>query len=297
MNHEQYASVVNALFPGGILEAVTRLTGGVSADVHRLDVKMPDDNTTSVVLRRHGASHSGHSAELEYQLLRALHGGGLPVPQPLFVDVSGRLLGNPFLVMSFVEGTTAISAGPEDPRIETMAAVLARIHGMPTASLPPLPSRNDPLPEVFDFLPESAEWAELRAHLRSMADTEYSGPSTLLHGDFWPENLLWRNRDVAAILDWEDAALGDPLSDVACCRVELRYKFGSAGMQRFTEAYARHRVVDRERLALWEVYVASAGQRSMGEWRLAPTLEAHMRREALASIREAGAVLMGQSTQ
>ena len=99
---------------------------------------------------------------------------------------------------------------------------------------------------------------------------------------------------VAAILDWEDAAFGDPLSDVACCRVELRYKFGKASMQRFTEAYARDRVVDRERLALWQVYVAAAAQRFMGKWGLAPALEAHMRTEALASIREAGAALMGQ---
>ena len=117
-----------------------------------------------------------------------------------------------------------------------------------------------------------------------------------MHGDFWPENLLWQNGAVAAILDWEDAAVGDPLSDVACCRVELRYKFGKASMQRFTQAYARHREVNRERLALWQVYVAAAAQRFMGEWGLAPALEARMRREALASIREAGAALMGQTS-
>ena len=78
-------------------------------------------------------------------------------------------------------------------------------------------------------------------------------------------------------------------------RVELRYKFGKASMQRFTQAYARHRVVDGERLALWQVYVAAAAQRFMGEWGLAPALEVHMRTEALASIREAGAALMGQT--
>jgi hypothetical protein len=35
----------------------------------------------------------------------------------------------------------------------------------------------------------------------------------------------------------------------------------------------------------------------MGKWGLAPAREAHMRAEALASIREAGAVLMGVSTR
>ena len=285
--------IVKGLFPGAILEAMTRLTGGVSADVHRLDLRMPDGSRTRLVLRSHGASHAGHSAELEFRLLQALHRGGLPVPKPLFADVSGRSLPHPFLVMPFVEGTTAITAAPDDPCIDMMADVLAKIHALPTADLPPLPARNDPLPEVLDYLPMDPQWSALRTHLCSMTATAYKGSPRLLHGDFWPENLLWRNGDVAAVLDWEDAAMGDPLSDVACCQVELRYKFGAACMQRFTEAYARHTAVDPQRLALWQVYVASAAQHFMGAWRLAPALEAHMRKQALASIHEAGAVLMG----
>ncbi|MGI9333620.1 MAG: phosphotransferase family protein [Gammaproteobacteria bacterium] len=295
MNHGPYAGIVTRLFPGAELEAMVRLTGGVSADVHRLDLNLVDGRTTSLVLRAHGASHSGHSTELEYQLLQALYRGGVPVPEPLLVDVSGSLLADPFLVMAFVEGTSAVPAAQECQYIDAMADVLAKIHALPTADLPTLPARNDPLPEVFDYLPDGHEWDDLRAHLRSLADTAYVGSPMLLHGDFWPENLLWHNGAVAAILDWEDAALGDPLSDVACCRVELRYKFGKASMQHFTQAYARHRVVDRERLALWQVYVAAAAQRFMGEWGLAPALEAHMRTEALASIREAGTALMGQT--
>jgi aminoglycoside phosphotransferase (APT) family kinase protein len=297
MHHDPYASVVDRLFPGATLEAIVPLTGGVSADVRRLDVRMPDGTATRVVLRSHGATHGGHAAELEYRLLQALHRTGLPVAEPLLADVSGSLLPQPFVVMAFVEGTTEVSAAPEDPGIDRMADVLATIHSAPTTHLPPLPARTNPLPEVFDFLPDGADWEDLRSHLRSMADTEYTGAPTLLHGDFWPENLLWRNGHIAAILDWEDAALGDPLSDVACSRVELRYRFGSAGMERFTRAYARHRVVDKARLALWQVYVAAAAQRFMGDWRLPPSLEAHMRTEALASLREAGAVLMGKATR
>jgi hypothetical protein len=58
-------------------------------------------------------------------------------------------------------------------------------------------------------------------------------------------------------------------------------------MEHFTQAYAGHRPVNRPRLALWQVYVAAAAQRFMGEWGLPPAREAHMRREALASLREA----------
>lgn len=288
MSRSRVAGIVADLFPGAELTAKTRLHGGVSADVYRLELKQPDGRRTSVVLRAHGAKHSGHAAELEFQLLQALHRHGVPVPEPLHVDVSGRALAEAFLVMAFVDGSSVIPAGQEDAYIDRMAALLAEIHAVPVATLPKLPARNNPLPEVLDYLPDGAEWADLRAHLRSLSDTQYEGAPKLLHGDFWPENLLWRDGDIAAILDWEDAALGDPLSDVACCRLELRYKFGKPGMQRFTEAYVRHQSVDLERLALWQVYVAAAAQHFMGQWGLARALEAHMRREALATIREAG---------
>jgi len=291
MSHDACAAVVTRLLPGARLDAITRLTGGVSADVIRLDVNLADGNAKSMVLRAHGASHSGHSAELEYQLLRALHRAGVPVPEPLLVDGSGSLLADPYLVMAFVEGSSEVPAARHEQYVDVMADMLAKIHALPMADLPTLPVRNDPLPEVLDYLPEGAEWAELRALLRSLADTAYVEPPRLLHGDFWPGNLLWQDGAIAAILDWEDAAVGDPLSDVACCRVELRYRFGRASMQRFTHAYARHTAVNRERLALWQVYVAAAAQRFMGEWGLARELEAHMRTQALASIREAGAVL------
>jgi len=296
MNHEPYASIVTRLYPGAKLKAMDRLTGGVSADVHRLDLSLPDGGNISLVLRAHGASHSGHSAELEHQLLQALHRSGVPVPEPLLVDVSGSLLAVPFLVMAFVEGTSVVPSGKESQNIDLMADALANIHSMPATSLPTLPLRNDPLPDVLEYLPEGPAWQDLRAHLATQVDTAYRYSPKLLHGDFWPENLLWHNGAIAAILDWEDAALGDPLSDVACARVELRYKYGKASMERFTRTYARHHGVDRARLALWQVYVAAAAQKFMGGWGLEPAREAHMRAEALASIREAGALLMGRAS-
>lgn len=295
MKQTPYHAIIAALYPGAKLETAVPLAGGVSADVCRLDLQLADGRPLSLVLRAHGASHSGHSAELEYRLLQVLHRGGLAVPETLHFDASGAVLADPFLVMAFSEGSSAVPAGEEDAHFDTMADVLARIHGFPTTGLPALPARNDPLPEVFDYLPDGAEWAGLNAHLRTLSNTAYRGSPKLLHGDFWPENLLWQQGTVTAILDWEDAALGDPLSDVACCRIELRYRFGKASMTRFTQAYARHRPVDARRLALWQVYVAAAAQHFMGQWGLDAEREAHMRTEALASIREAGAVLMGRT--
>jgi aminoglycoside phosphotransferase (APT) family kinase protein len=35
-------------------------------------------------------------------------------------------------------------------------------------------------------------------------------PSVLLHGDYWPGNILWRDGTIEAVVDWEEAQFGDP---------------------------------------------------------------------------------------
>jgi aminoglycoside phosphotransferase (APT) family kinase protein len=292
MDQPRFADVIARLYPDADLLNAQRLTGGVSADVFRLDLEFTDRPAASVVLRMHGDSHSGHPAELEYQFLQALHRGGLPVAEPLAVDANCTLLPHPFLMLSYVEGTTDIPAGEEDRYIAKMANLLSQIHDTSTAGLPDLPLRTDPLPEVFEYLPTGTEWKALHRQLSSLKETAYRGAPRLLHGDFWPENLLWHEGEIAAVLDWEDAALGDPMADVAGACVELRYRLGPTAMQRFTEAYAQHHVVDSGRLALWQVYVAAAAQHYMDTWGLPSAQEAHMRREALACVAEAGAELV-----
>ncbi|XOV90451.1 MAG: phosphotransferase family protein [Pseudomonadota bacterium] len=292
MNEPAFSQIVRRLFPDADIASVASLTGGVSADVYRIELKSPDDGGGDLVLRVHGESHSGHTAALEYRLLQSLFRLGLPVPEPLRVDETGGILGSPYLVMAYVAGSSKIPDDSASHYIRQMADLLHRIHALPIDSLPGLPSRTNPLPEVLDYLPATPEWEELRSYLIQLPNTAYTGTPRLLHGDFWPENLLWQDGTIASILDWEDAAIGDPLSDVACCRLELRYKFGTAGMDEFTRQYMQGKAVDTQRLALWQVYVAAAALRFMGDWGLAQDLLDHMRGEALACVRESARVLL-----
>lgn len=297
LSNRLFTAVSRRVFPDAEIETVCPLLGGVSASVHRLNLKLADGTNTSLVLRILDATGPGLEAETEYKLLKALHREGIPMPMPLHVEASGTLSSNPFLVMEFVEGSTAI---PEDNKvagIEKMADMLVRIHNVSTRNLPELPARINPLPEVLDYLPSGGCWDKLRRFLSSLSSTVYQGSPVLLHGDFWPENLIWRNDDIAAVLDWEDAALGDPISDVACCQLEIRYKYGVGLVEQFTSAYFGSRAVNPARLALWQVYVAASAQHFMGEWGLAQELEAHMRKVALESLQEAAGVLMGKSFQ
>ena len=286
MNALKQAELVAEVWPGAALRSARRLTGGVSAQVYALEVAHSSGALAQVVVREHAPVESHYTAELEFDLLKALHSLDLPVPQPILFDARCTLAATPFVIMSAIPGSSVIPTGEAFEYIDEMASQLFRIHQAPIQNLPALPSRLDPLPEVFEYLPTAAEWGGLKARLRALTDTGFKGAPCLLHGDYWAQNLLWEQGRITGVLDWEDAAIGDPLSDVAGASVELRYLFGRDGMQRFIAAYSALSSVDPTRLALWQVYVAAAAQHFMSTWQLAPEREARMRQQALATLEE-----------
>jgi len=85
----------------------------------------------------------------------------------------------------------------------------------------------------------------------------------LLHGDFWPGNILWEGGKLIAPIDWEDAATGDPLHDVAVSRQELAFAFDLAAAEAFTEAYTAITDLDWTDLPLWDL---RASLRPLGDF-------------------------------
>lgn len=111
----------------------------------------------------------------------------------------------------------------------------------------------------------------------------------LLHGDFWPGNILWQDGSLVAVLDWEDTALGDPRSDLAAARLELLWRYGEPAMRRFAAHYLEcvPIEIDLDGLPLWELHVAAGANASMEHWGLAPDVEARMREQTRAYMRDA----------
>ena len=265
-----------------------RLTGGVSADVFKLELKR-EALTKNVALRIHGDTHGGHDAQLEFDVLQALCNLGVRLPQPLAVDASLEVINYPYLLIDFVEGSTKVAGPFAREAISKMAAMLHEIHGHRKIAITGLPSRIDPLEHLQAYLPDGEEFAHLSA-IVSKLETEFVGEPVLLHGDYWPENVIWKNGEIVAVLDWEDSAMGDPISDVACCYVELRYIHGASGADQFLKDYGQ--VPKNKRLLIWQLHVASAAQKYMGSWGLPADREAHMRATALEVIRESSEALM-----
>jgi hypothetical protein len=58
---------------------------------------------------------------------------------------------------------------------------------------------------------------------------DYQGPTVLCHGDVGPKNFMFEDGRITAIIDWENAHLGDPMDDLAWWIFRGHEWLGAAG--------------------------------------------------------------------
>jgi aminoglycoside phosphotransferase (APT) family kinase protein len=209
--------------------ALTKFEGGQSNPTYRLDAA-----SATYVLRRKpfGALlPSAHAVEREYRVLTALHPVGFPVPRALALCEDPAVIGSAFYLMTFVEGANFTNGALPDL---TRGARTIVYHGM-IDTLAAL-HRIDPQaaglstfghPGNF-FARQVARW--IKQYRASETDRIEMAerlivwlPATLppqsgvaiVHGDYRIDNLIMARsgEKILAVLDWELATLGDPLSD------------------------------------------------------------------------------------
>lgn len=263
--HETWVQIARTVSPGSRLLAVRPLAGGVSASVTALDVEQPGGGVLTVVVRRHGDvdfALKPDVAATEFQLLHRLSGAGLPVPQPLHLEPSSDLLGRPFLVTSLMPGQTWQGSHLPAGMVDQMATLLAQIHTIPAgdAAVAPLPAMSETVSGRLAARPASGEFAAGELLLRSTLEAAWPPVSrnapVLLHGDFWPGNLLWEDERLTAVVDWEDAQQGDPLGDLAQTRLELLWAYGKKALEAFSDVYLTRNPIDTTALPYWDIWAA-----------------------------------------
>lgn len=298
---DAFEAVARLVVPGGRLLGSARLEGGVSAIVHALDIEEPAGETVRVVVRQQGTlkSPSADALATEFALVEALRSKGLPVARPRRLDLSGEVLARPYYVMDFVEGSTVLEGAALGAGLRQMAEFLARLHcvGPDGGGLPRLPELESPVAGIRRYLAEGPAREAVAPVLLELEPWQPINAAAVLHGDFWPGNILWRDGRIAAVLDWEDATVGDPLSDLACARVELLCEYGVAAMEAFTDHYREATDLDWTQLPVWEVYVSSSALATMADWGLAPEVESRRRAVTEDFLLRAARALAGQETR
>ncbi len=278
---------------------VAPLDGGSSAVVVRMTLEGPEGARRTVVVRQHrDRAAKGHSvivASKEFRLLRALVDRGFAVPEPLVIH-GDDTEGGPWFATDWVDGSAAIEDAELDDVLDQMAVFLAGLHSLDPAELDlaGIEHIEDPAEEIHRYLPSTPIGRALARWLEP-GITRSPNRHVLLHGDFWPGNVLVRESTIAAVIDWEDAAIGDPVADLASARIELVCAYGDAASERFTDRYlAEIGALDLGDLPLWEAYAAASALSSMHRWGLDPDEEASRRATTGACLERAADLLLAR---
>ncbi len=238
----------------------------ISADV----AGGPFAGRRNLVLRGQAdTSAAGALASTEEFAIRSVaFQAGLTTPEPLWLEPSGAVMGQPFMILRHAAGTTdaaalqAILSVEEGDRLAfSLGQELARLHRI----------RMDEAPAPVAFLPHpDADWAKQRAAAWRTALDAIALPQptfewainwfvdhaprvetfALCHRDLRLGNFVAEKDGLVAILDLEQVGWSDPMEDLGwlCARA------------------ARHGLPDREaggigsREALYDGYKDVAGQ-------------------------------------
>jgi aminoglycoside phosphotransferase (APT) family kinase protein len=208
-----------------------------------------------------------------------LHSEGLPIPTPYYLDQSGAIFSTPYIVIEYIEGKPGFAPSNLPDLILQFTTHLSRIHQIDCSKLdvPFLPAQENVCARMLRKRPTNGDEERIRVALNAVWPISQRNQSVLLHGDFWPGNILWQDGRLVAIIDWEDAALGDPLADVANSRLEILWAFGSDAMDSFTHQYQSLATIDFTNLPCWDLFAALRSASQFAGWAIDDIAEKTMR--------------------
>ncbi|KPV49876.1 hypothetical protein SE17_30150 [Kouleothrix aurantiaca] len=259
-----FARIAAQIALQGKLLRAWALDGGISARMTALEIALPAGESMRAVVRQPGAAalaRNPRAAHDEYALLGLLQAHGVAAPRPLLLDDSGASFPDPFLAIEYIDGAMDFALANPADAARQLATQLASINQI-NAAVPGLAFLPAPPAECGPPANAALPTAHIRAAL--VAAPPPPAAPALLHGDFWPGNVLWRGGRLAAVIDWEDAALGDPLRDLAISRLDLAWIYGRDAMHAFTAHYQAQAPLGASRLARWDLIAALRLARLVG---------------------------------
>jgi aminoglycoside phosphotransferase (APT) family kinase protein len=272
---KKFAQVVQKIDAQNKLLRAWQLQGGVSAQVTALEIERPDGQTQKMIIRQHGAIDLKHNPQIaadEFKLLHFLRSEGLPTPTPYYLDQSGDIFSTSYSVIEYIEGKPEFAPSNLLNLIFQFATHLSRIHQVDCSKLDVsfLPAQEQICAGILrnrsTNADELVDEAGVRETLQAVWPIPQRNPSVLLHGDFWPGNILWQDAQLVAIIDWEDARRGDPLADVANSRLEILWAFGIDAMHRFTHHYQSMTTIDFTNLPYCDLFAALRSASQFTQW-------------------------------
>ena len=112
---------------------------------------------------------------------------------------------------------------------------------------------KDSMPEYISANPQGKDlWQAMLEYLPNLITVE----PALVHIDYWSGNILWDQGAISAVVDWEEAAQGDPGIDVAYCRMDMILSGMGEAADRFLATYEKETGRPVANLGFWELAAA-----------------------------------------
>lgn len=241
------------------------------------------DDTAAWVVRRpplSGLTPSAHDMAREYRVTSALRHSAVPVAATVALDEDGSVMGAPVSVVEYVPGAVvrsrdelaALTDDQVDAVCETLVRCLVALHHIDPTDVG-LGSFGRPDGFVARQVALwTRQWQRVKTQevpdidllATQLADrVPATSGSSIVHGDFRIDNAILDLSDnsVRAVVDWEMATLGDPLTDAALMCVYRHPSFDA--VLGIDAAWTSPRLPDADTLA--EQYAHASGN-SLGDW-------------------------------
>jgi aminoglycoside phosphotransferase (APT) family kinase protein len=145
--------------------------------------------------------------------------------------------------------------------------------------------KSSGVPAYMAAHPQGAEiWHELHTLRPKIKPVQ----PVLIHLDYWSGNILWNGEHIAAIVDWEEAAYGDPAVDVAYCRMEMVLEGLDDAADTFLSIYEAATGKSVANLGFWELAAAVRPMTDLEGWLTQPGMDERFSQFIINAQKRAG---------
>ena len=251
-------------------ENFTQIEGGFEAYLYKFKISGIKEYNKRLVLRLFPKYSHPETASWQEMLHNLLREEDLPVPKIYLSCSDQSILGGSFLVMEFIEGETIDPI--EDPSVLNLTAkTQAKLHLKDGRNISEKIGAHGHSAESHNFdgrinwlIEKANKYSGFDEVVRWLVDNRPSEPiiPRIIHGDFHPMNLLVKDGEVAAILDWSGFMVGDPMYGlgwtkalfIAVVKPELPEDVFNNLIQLYSEAYESIHHIDYDKLDYFVVY-------------------------------------------
>ena len=230
---------------------IAAVDGGASNITCRVTLDSAPATSVALRVQRDRGIFEPYDVIREGEVLRHLGPSLVPVPQMLGSEPDRSHLGAPFIVMEWVDAPHMGMAPDASFAAYTKAVVAIHAVNWRALGLDFLGVASSPAVALQGEIAAVANRMHAfdcasdpllsRAHETLLRSIPNDGHLTLCQGDINVFNYLFRAGEVVAVVDWEQARISDPRSDVGQLVALSHLKgapFGPARQQGFVQAYS-----------------------------------------------------------